>query len=369
MPGAGPAGRCQAGFITIRNTAASGVAVAITPHKVQAEDRRRYSASSHVPVSPARTFASSCFCSGATLNENARPEMPNNTSDQVIHGVRSFVPRMLEAKTPGHIVNTASVAGLTSAPGLGVYNVSKHAVVTLSETLAKDLAMAGAPIKVSVLCPGFVNTRILDSSRNRPEAFGAERPRPPDLEPVIRSLIAAGMPPAEVAQHVLRAIEEERFYVLTHPDFTAQVGVWPGLDLWQEVQPLAATAGQVRILAAVPSLDTNTCNLETRRFNEEAAALSDDIVIITVSTDLPVAQKRWCGAAGVERVRVVSDHMETEFGVRYGALMKERRWLRRAVFVVDRAGRIVYAAYMPKLGEEPDYAAVLEAARQALARE
>jgi NAD(P)-dependent dehydrogenase (short-subunit alcohol dehydrogenase family) len=141
----------------------------------------------------------------------------------VVHGIRSFVPRMLEKKTPGHIVNTASVAGLTSAPGLGVYNVSKHAVVTLSETLAKDLAMAGASIKVSVLCPGFVNTRILDSSRNRPAAFGAERPRPADLEPIIRSLIAAGMSPADVAQHVLRAVEEERFYVLTHPDFTAQV--------------------------------------------------------------------------------------------------------------------------------------------------
>ena len=141
----------------------------------------------------------------------------------VVHGIRSFVPRMLEKKTPGHIVNTASVAGLTSAPGLGVYNVSKHAVVTLSETLAKDLAMAGASIKVSVLCPGFVNTRILDSSRNRPAAFGAERPRPGDLEPIIRSLIAAGMPPADVAQHVFRAVEDERFYVLTHPDFTAQV--------------------------------------------------------------------------------------------------------------------------------------------------
>ena len=141
----------------------------------------------------------------------------------VVHGVRSFVPRMLEAKTPGHIVNTASVAGLTSAPGLGVYNVSKHAVVTLSETLAKDLAMVGAPIKVSVLCPGFVSTRILDSARNRPAAFGPERSRPADMEPVIRSLIAAGMPPAEVAQRVLGAIEDERFYVLTHPDFTAQV--------------------------------------------------------------------------------------------------------------------------------------------------
>jgi thiol peroxidase len=116
----------------------------------------------------------------------------------------------------------------------------------------------------------------------------------------------------------------------------------------------------------VPSLDTNTCNIETRRFNEEAAALSDDVVIIAISADLPPAQKRWCGAAGVERVRVVSDHMAMEFGERYGTLMKERRWLRRAVFVVDRADRVVYAAYMPKLGDEPDYAAVLAAARQAL---
>ena len=141
----------------------------------------------------------------------------------VVHGVRTFVPLMLDAKTPGHVVNTASVAGLTSAPGLGAYNVSKHAVVTLSETLAKDLAAAGAPIKVSVLCPGFVNTRILDSARNRPEDLGPERPRAPELEDVVRSLVAAGMPPAEVASCVLRAIEEERFYVLTHPDFLAQV--------------------------------------------------------------------------------------------------------------------------------------------------
>jgi NAD(P)-dependent dehydrogenase (short-subunit alcohol dehydrogenase family) len=141
----------------------------------------------------------------------------------VVHGVRTFVPIMLEAKTPGHVVNTASVAGLTSAPGLGVYNVSKHAVVTLSETLAKDLETAGAPIKVSVLCPGFVNTRILDSARNRPADLGAEQPRPAEVESVVRNLVAAGMPPVEVASHVLRAIEEERFYVLTHPDFLAQV--------------------------------------------------------------------------------------------------------------------------------------------------
>ncbi len=153
----------------------------------------------------------------------------------------------------------------------------------------------------------------------------------------------------------------------TAPAFSAQVGAWPGLALWQEVAPLTATARQVRILAAVPSLDTNTCNLETRRFNQEAAALDPDIVIITISTDLPPAQARWCGAAGVERVQVVSDHMAVEFGVKYGTLIKERRYLRRAVFVVDRDDVVVYAAYMPKLGDEPDYAAVLAAARQALA--
>lgn len=150
------------------------------------------------------------------------------------------------------------------------------------------------------------------------------------------------------------------------PDFTAQVGFWPGRDLWQEVAPLAETAGQVRILAAGPSLDTSTCNREMRRFNDEAASLGPDIVIITLSTDLPVAQKRWCGMAGAERLRVVSDHMAVEFGERYGALMKERRWLRRCVFVVDRHNVVRYAAYMPKLGDEPDYAAVLAAARQAL---
>jgi len=146
------------------------------------------------------------------------------------------------------------------------------------------------------------------------------------------------------------------------PRFMAQVGLWPGYDMWAEVDVLGETAGKVRILAAVPSLDTGTCDAETRRFNEEAAVLSQNIVIVTISADLPPAQRRWCGAAGVERVVVVSDHMGMEFGVRYGCLMAERRWLRRAVFVVDARDIVVYAAYMPKLGEQPDYAAVLAAA-------
>jgi NAD(P)-dependent dehydrogenase (short-subunit alcohol dehydrogenase family) len=142
----------------------------------------------------------------------------------VIHGVRTFVPIMLERGEEGHVVNTASVAGLTSFPMLGVYNVTKHAVVTLSETLARDLEMAGARVKVSVLCPGFVRTQILDSDRNRPASLPAtERPRPAEAEEAIRQVIAAGMPPAEVAGKVLEAVRAEQFYVLTHPDFRAQI--------------------------------------------------------------------------------------------------------------------------------------------------
>jgi thiol peroxidase len=153
------------------------------------------------------------------------------------------------------------------------------------------------------------------------------------------------------------------------PHFTSQVGVWPGKDLWSELDPLAATAGSVRILAAVPSLDTSTCDLETRRFNTEAAHLGPQVHIITISADLPVAQKRWCGAAGVERVYAVSDHMAMEFGLKYGALMKERRWLRRAVFVVDQRDVIRYVAYMPKLGDQPDYDQVMATASGLLAAE
>jgi thiol peroxidase len=129
---------------------------------------------------------------------------------------------------------------------------------------------------------------------------------------------------------------------------------------------VADTAGKVRIIAAVPSLETDTCDRETRRFNQEASALGRDIVIEVVSTDLPYTQKRWCGAAAIEQVMVLSDHMTAEFGEKYGCLIKERRILRRAVFVVDRQDIVVYAAYMPALGVEPNYEEVLAAARAAL---
>ena len=146
------------------------------------------------------------------------------------------------------------------------------------------------------------------------------------------------------------------------PDFNAHA-----LD-WSLVHGLADTAGKVRIIAAVPSLDTATCDRETRRFNQEASKLSKDIVIEVLSTDLPYAQKRWCGAAGVDQLMVLSDHLTAEFGEKYGCLIKERRILRRAVFVVDHQDKVVYAAYMPVLGVEPNYEEVLAAARAALTR-
>ncbi|HPP62745.1 MAG TPA: thiol peroxidase [Anaerolineales bacterium] len=144
------------------------------------------------------------------------------------------------------------------------------------------------------------------------------------------------------------------------PEFTVHA-----LD-WSLTRGLADTKGKVRIIAAVPSLDTDVCDRETRRFNQEAAALGKDIVIQTISTDLPYAQKRWCGAAGVDQVMVLSDHQNAEFGEKYGVLIKERRILRRAVFVVGRDDKIVYAAYMPALGDEPNYEEVIEAAKKAL---
>lgn len=146
----------------------------------------------------------------------------------------------------------------------------------------------------------------------------------------------------------------------TAPEFKAHT------QGFESFKGLADTQGKVRIIAAVPSLETSVCDRETRRFNQEAAALSDEIAILVVSTDLPLAQKRWCGAAGVDQVITLSDHMKTSFGKKYGCLLKERRILRRAVFIVDQTDTVVYAAYMPVLGEEPDYEAVLQAARDAL---
>ncbi len=122
--------------------------------------------------------------------------------------------------------------------------------------------------------------------------------------------------------------------------------------------------GKVLVLLSVPSLDTPVCDLEARKFNQEAANLGDDVVVLLVSMDLPFAQKRWCGAAGVERVITASDHRDASFGTSYGVLIKELRLLARAVFVVDREGIIRYIQMVSEAGKEPDYAAVLEGVRK-----
>jgi NAD(P)-dependent dehydrogenase (short-subunit alcohol dehydrogenase family) len=145
----------------------------------------------------------------------------------VIHGVRAFLPILLE-QDEAHLVNTASMAGLVSGPFMGPYNTSKFAVVGLSETLFKELAVQGANVGVSVLCPGWVNTNIADSERNRPAELAREpQPDAPDstaLRDLLSQMLTTGMAPADVADHVVAAIRQKRFYVLTHPDMKPAIG-------------------------------------------------------------------------------------------------------------------------------------------------
>jgi thiol peroxidase len=119
--------------------------------------------------------------------------------------------------------------------------------------------------------------------------------------------------------------------------------------------------GKICVISSVPSLDTPVCDMETRRFNEEAGKLEEDIQILTISMDLPFAQKRWCGASGVDKVITLSDHRDASFGTAYGVLIKELRLLARVVFVIDREGVIRYIQIVKEQTEEPDYDAVLEA--------
>ena len=119
--------------------------------------------------------------------------------------------------------------------------------------------------------------------------------------------------------------------------------------------------GKICVISSVPSLDTPICDMETRRFNEEAVKLGENTQILTISMDLPFAQKRWCGAAGVHKVVTLSDHRDASFGTVYGALIKELRLLARIVFVVDGEGVIRYIQVVKEQSEEPDYDAVLEA--------
>jgi NAD(P)-dependent dehydrogenase (short-subunit alcohol dehydrogenase family) len=135
----------------------------------------------------------------------------------VIHGVRAFVPRMLAGGDEGHIVNTASMAGLSTAPFMSVYDVTKHGVVALSESMFKEFESTGAPIGVSVVCPGLINTSIMRSSRNRPAELAEEGKAGPMAQAFGQGLadrLTRGYPPSEVADQVLRGIREKRFYVV-----------------------------------------------------------------------------------------------------------------------------------------------------------
>jgi thiol peroxidase len=127
---------------------------------------------------------------------------------------------------------------------------------------------------------------------------------------------------------------------------------------------LADSKGQVRLISVVPSIDTGVCDAQTRRFNEEAAKL-DNVKILTVSVDLPFAQKRWCAAAGIENVQTVSDHRDLSFGEAYGVAIKELRLLARAVFVVDSNDTVTYVEYVSEATDHPNYEAAVEAAKQA----
>lgn len=129
---------------------------------------------------------------------------------------------------------------------------------------------------------------------------------------------------------------------------------------------LADLKGKVVVISAVPSLDTPVCDMETRRFNQEAQALGDKVKVLTVSMDLPFAQKRWCGNAGVENVQTVSDYQTASFGQAYGVLIDGLRLLARAIFVINAHGEITYVQVVSELTHEPDYAAVLEAVKKQL---
>ena len=163
----------------------------------------------------------------------------------VVHGIRSFVPRII-ASGGGHVVNIASMAGLTSNPGMGPYNVTKHGVVTLSETLALDLSLTHPEVGVTVVCPGWVRTQINRSERNRPERAGSALDHEPatelqfDLRSIVDGLIESGLDPDDVAAEILDAVRTGRFTVLTHPEWQRMVtrrvegllaGEQPRLDL------------------------------------------------------------------------------------------------------------------------------------------
>lgn len=140
------------------------------------------------------------------------------------------------------------------------------------------------------------------------------------------------------------------------PDFTLRAND-------QSIRTLADYAGKVKLISVVPSLDTGLCDAQTRRFNEAASSLGDDVVVLTVSAEHPFNQRRWCGAAGIDRVEVLSDHYDLNFGDAYGTHIKEWRLEQRSVFVLDENDVIRYVEYVPENSQHPDYEAALAAVR------
>ena len=122
-------------------------------------------------------------------------------------------------------------------------------------------------------------------------------------------------------------------------------------------------AGKVKLISVIPSIDTGVCDAQTRRFNEEATSLGENVVILTVSVDLPFAQSRWCGAAGVDKVTLLSDYKDNSFGSAYGVLIEELKLDMRAIFVIDADDTIRYIEILPEMTEHPDYDQALQAAR------
>ena len=147
----------------------------------------------------------------------------------VIHGVRAFLPRMLAGGDDGHFVNTASMAGLTTSAFMSVYDVTKHGVVALSESMYKELSATAAPIGVSVVCPGLIDTNIMRSSRNRPESLGEEGKAGPLAQAFGQALsnrLAGGYPPSEVANQVVAGIREGRFYIVpAQPEVKGNIAI------------------------------------------------------------------------------------------------------------------------------------------------
>jgi thiol peroxidase len=143
------------------------------------------------------------------------------------------------------------------------------------------------------------------------------------------------------------------------PDFTV-------VDNDLQEKKLEDFSGRIIVISSVPSLDTPVCDMETRRFNKEAQDLDDRVIILTISVDLPFAQKRWCGAAGVDKVITLSDHRDTSFGLNYGVLIKGLRLLARAIFVLDPSGVVRYTQLVPEIVKEPEYEQVLQAVKDLL---